>query len=46
MEANIALGKPGATHEEVMQAARNANVFEFIDALPLKFSTEVGEKGV
>ena len=46
MESNIVLGKPGASHEEVVQAAKSANVYDFIDALPMKFDTEVGEKGV
>ena len=34
MESNIMLGKPGATHEEIVEAAKNANVYEFINALP------------
>ena len=46
MESNIMLGKQGATHEEVVEAAKSANVYDFIDALPQKFNTEVGERGV
>lgn len=42
---NICLGKPGATQEEVMQAAKLANVHSFIEALPLKYNTLVGERG-
>ncbi|GFR19390.1 ATP-dependent translocase ABCB1 [Trichonephila clavata] len=42
---NICLGKPGATQEEVVQAAKLANVHSFIEALPLKYNTLVGERG-
>jgi ATP-binding cassette subfamily B protein len=42
---NIALGKPGATLEEVMQAARAAGLEEFIAALPQRYETVVGERG-
>ena len=43
---NIAYGKPDATKEEVMEAARKANALEFIDVFPEKFETIVGERGV
>ncbi len=43
---NIRYGKPDATEEEVYQAARLAGADEFIEALPLKYNTYVGERGV
>jgi len=43
---NILCGKSGATDEEVVAAARKANASEFIEALPLKYDTVVGERGV
>lgn len=43
---NIAYGRPGATDEEVYEAARLANADEFIDGLPDKYDTMVGERGV
>ncbi len=43
---NIAYGKPGATLEEVQQAARLAGAHEFITALPQGYDTYVGERGV
>ncbi len=43
---NIAYGRPGATDEEIMQAARLANASEFIDRLPHGLDTMVGERGV
>ncbi len=43
---NIRMGDPYATDEEVMEAAKAANAHEFIDALPLKYDTLVGERGV
>lgn len=43
---NIAYGKPGASQEEIEEAARKANAYEFIDKLPNKFATQVGERGV
>jgi ATP-binding cassette, subfamily B, bacterial len=42
---NLKLGKPDATDEEVREAARLANVEEFIEALPDGFDTVVGERG-
>nr|XP_042898476.1 ATP-dependent translocase ABCB1 isoform X2 [Parasteatoda tepidariorum] len=42
---NIRLGKPGASQEEIENAAKLANVHNFIDALPLKYETLVGERG-
>ncbi len=43
---NIAYGKPGATHDEVIDAARRANALEFIDRFPEGLDTLVGERGV
>ncbi len=43
---NIAYGKPGATHEEVMEAAKRAGADEFIQNLKDKYDTYVGERGV
>ncbi len=43
---NIEYGKPGATEEEIREAARLAGAEEFIDKLPQGFDTYVGERGV
>ncbi|MCW5909234.1 MAG: ATP-binding cassette domain-containing protein [Chitinophagales bacterium] len=43
---NIAYGKTNATEEEIMNAARKANAFDFINTFPEKFDTVVGERGV
>ncbi len=43
---NIAYGKVGATKEEVLRAAKLANADEFIQGLPKKYETLVGERGV
>ena len=43
---NIAYGKPNATIEEIYDAARQANAFNFIDGFPEKFETLVGERGI
>lgn len=43
---NIAYGKPGATYEEVMEAAKRAGADEFIQNLKDKYDTYVGERGV
>ncbi|GIY55270.1 ATP-dependent translocase ABCB1 [Caerostris extrusa] len=42
---NICLGKPGATQEEIENAAKLANVHSFINSLPSKYNTLVGERG-
>lgn len=44
--SNIALGKPGATQEEIEHVARLASVHEDILRLPQGYETEVGERGV
>jgi ABC-type transport system involved in Fe-S cluster assembly fused permease/ATPase subunit len=43
---NIAYGRPGATHEEVVAAARLAQVHDFVERLPEGYSTMVGERGL
>ncbi len=43
---NIAYGRPGATREEVEQAAKSANADEFVRELPDGYETLVGERGV
>jgi ABC-type multidrug transport system fused ATPase/permease subunit len=43
---NIAYGRPGASRDEVREAARKANALEFIDKFPEQFETVVGERGV
>ncbi len=43
---NIAYGRPEATSAEIVQAAKTANALEFIDKLPQKFDTTVGERGI
>ncbi len=42
---NIAYGKLDATMEEIVEAARNADLIDFIESLPNGFETEVGERG-
>ena len=42
---NIRIGKSGATDEEVMEAARLANCEEFVNLLPDKYNTNIGENG-
>jgi len=43
---NIAYGKPDATHEEIVRAARLANADEFIDRMPDGYETMIGERGM
>ena len=42
---NIKFGRKNATDEEIVQASKEANAFNFIQSLPQKFDTIVGEKG-
>nr|WP_289780549.1 ABC transporter ATP-binding protein [Staphylococcus hyicus] len=46
VKENILLGRPDATEEEVIRAAKKANAHDFIMALPKGYDTEVGERGV
>lgn len=46
VKTNILLGKPDATDEEVIEAAKAANAHEFITNLPNGYDTKVGERGV
>lgn len=43
---NIRYGKPDATREEVIAAAKNANAHEFIMSLPQGYETDIGQRGV
>ena len=43
---NIHYGRPEATREEVIEAARAAHIHEFIDSLPDKYEARVGERGL
>ncbi|MFZ5573881.1 MAG: ABCB family ABC transporter ATP-binding protein/permease [Pseudomonadota bacterium] len=43
---NIAYGRPGATREEVVEAARAAHILHFIESLPQGWDTIVGERGL
>ncbi|EKT4509733.1 ATP-binding cassette domain-containing protein [Flavobacterium psychrophilum] len=43
---NIAYGKPDATEEEIMIAAKQANALNFVNGFPEKFETIVGERGI
>lgn len=46
VKENILLGRPDATFEEVVAAAKMANAHDFIMTLPNGYDTEVGERGV
>ena len=43
---NIGYGRAGATHDEIVAAAKAANVHDFVEALPEKYATTVGERGL
>ncbi len=45
VKANISYGKPGASEEEIIKAARIANAHDFIERLPDGYKTIVGERG-
>ncbi len=46
IEYNIAYGKPGATKEDIVAAARAASIHDFIETLPDGYATMVGERGL
>ena len=46
IKENILYGKLNATDEEVIQASKRANIYDFILSLPNGFDTEIGERGV
>ncbi|MCK6648586.1 MAG: ATP-binding cassette domain-containing protein [Bacteroidia bacterium] len=46
IKENIEYGKPGASIQEITEAARKANALEFIDSFPQKFETIVGDRGI
>lgn len=43
---NILYGRPNATEEEIIDAARQANAYDFIMSFPDKFETRVGDRGI
>ena len=45
IKENIAYGKPGASMEEIIAAAKCANIHDFIEELPDGYDTYVGERG-
>ncbi|HEY4038775.1 MAG TPA: ABC transporter ATP-binding protein/permease [Burkholderiaceae bacterium] len=46
IEYNIGYGRPGASHAEIVAAARMAHIHEFIESLPDGYRTMVGERGL
>ena len=46
MRENIRYGKPDATEEEIIQAAKRANIHDYILSLPDGYDTNIGERGV
>lgn len=46
IKENILYGKPNATDEEVIEASKQANAYDFIMSFPEKFETRVGDRGI
>jgi ABC-type transport system involved in Fe-S cluster assembly fused permease/ATPase subunit len=46
IEYNIAYGRPGASREDIIDAARAASIHDFIESLPAGYQTMVGERGL
>lgn len=46
VQDNIRYGKPNATFEEIVEAAKNANAHDFIMSLPDGYDTDIGQRGV
>ena len=45
IENNIAMGRRGATHEEIVAAAKIANAHDFIMECPSGYDTNIGDRG-
>lgn len=45
IEGNIAMGRPGASHDEIVRAARIANADDFIRETPQGYATNIGDRG-
>lgn len=43
---NIAYGRKDATEQEIIEAAKKANIYDYIMSLPDSFNTEIGERGI
>jgi len=43
---NIAYGRPGATEDEIVEAAKAANVHPFVSEMPEQYQTVIGERGI
>ena len=46
IEDNIKMGNPEADEAEIIKAAKNANIHEFVETLPDGYKTLIGEKGI
>lgn len=46
IKENILYGREDATEEEVIEAAKRANIHEFVQTLPDGYDTQIGERGV
>jgi ATP-binding cassette, subfamily B, bacterial len=46
IKENLVLARPGVTDGEILIAAKNANIHDFIEALPNGYDTEIGERGI
>ncbi len=46
IKENLLLARPDLSNEEVIEAAKSANIYEFICSLPNGFDTEIGERGI
>lgn len=46
IKENISYGQPGATDLDIKKAAKSANILPFIESLPDKFMTQVGQRGI